>query len=99
MPAKKKVWLLTIAIILGVAAVVFGLSFLIEFLSNPFVIAIIALASGFITTGVMRGKLKSVGFKRNATDYVRKGSFRLAEKNDFFLYRKVDKREKPKNNN
>lgn len=96
---NKKYWLLTFVIMAVLALVVFGLSFLMEFLSSPIVIAIIAVAGAFITTGIMRGQLKSVGFKSNATDYVRKGSFKVTERNDFFMYRKVDRREKPKNNN
>ena len=96
---NKKYWLLTFVIMIALAAVVFGLSFLIEFLSSPIVIAIIAIAGAFITTGIMRGQLKSVGMKSNAADYVRKGSMQVTERNDFFMYRKVDRREKPKNNN
>ena len=96
---NKKYWLLTIAFIAGLAAVCFGLSFLIEIFANIFVSAIIAIGGGFLITGIMRGQLKSVGFKSNATDYVRKGSFKVTERNDFFMYKKVDRREKPKQNN
>ncbi len=96
---NKKYWLMTVAFILGLAAVCFGLSFIVEFFANIIVSAIIALGGGFLVTGIMRGQLKSVGFKSNASDYVRKGSFKVTERNDFFLYRKVDRREKPKDNN
>lgn len=96
---NKKYWLLTIAFILGLAAVCFGLSFLIELFANIVVSAIIAIGGGFLITGIMRGQLKSVGFKNNAAEYVRKGSFKVTERNDFFMYKKVDRREKPKDNN
>lgn len=96
---NKKYWLLTIAFIAGLAAVCFGLSFLIEIFANIIVSAIIAIGGGLLITGIMRGQLKSVGMKSNAADYVRKGSMQVTERNDFFMYRKVDRREKPKNNN
>lgn len=96
---NKKYWLLTIVFILGLAAVCFGLSFLIDIFANIIVSAIIALGGGFLITGVMRSQLKTVAFKGDAADYVRKGSFNLTERNDFFMYSKVDRREKPKDNN
>jgi len=96
---NKKYWLLTIAFIAGLAAVCFGLSFLIEIFANIIVSAIVSIGGGFLITGIMRGQLKSVGMKSNAADYVRKGSMQVTERNDFFLYRKVDRKEKPKNNN
>lgn len=96
---NKKYWLLTIAFILGLAGVCFGLSFIIEFFANLIVSAVISLGGGFLITGIMRSQLKSVHFKGDAADYVREGSFNLTEKNDFFLYRKVDSREKPKQEN
>lgn len=96
---NKKYWLLTIAFIVGLAAVCFGLSFLIDIFANIIVSAIVSIGGGFLITGIMRGQLKSVGMKSNAADYVRKGSMQVTERNDFFLYRKVDRREKPKNNN
>ena len=96
---NKKYWLLTIAFIAGLAAVCFGLSFLMEIFANIIVSAIIAIGGGFLITGIMRGQLKSVGMKSNAADYVRNGSLQVTERKDFFMYRKVDRREKPKNNN
>ena len=61
---------------------------------------LISLAVGFliafIATAVMRSKLKSVRSKAGATDYVREGSFRVTRSFDFFLYRTVSRRAKPK---
>ncbi len=96
---NKKYWLLTLAFIAGLAAVCFALSFLIEIFANLIISAIIAVGGGFLITGIMRSQLKSVGFKSNAADYVRQGSFNVTERNDLFMYKKVDRREKPKNNN
>lgn len=96
---NKKYWLLTLASIVGLAAVCFALSFLIEIFANLIISAIIAVGGGFLITGIMRSQLKSVGFKSNAADYVRQGSFNVTERNDLFMYKKVDRREKPKNNN
>ena len=95
---NKKYWLLTIAFILGFAGVCFALSFLIEIFANIIVSGIISLGGGFLVTGIMRGQLKSVEFKSNASDYVREGSFKLTDKSDLFMYKKVERKEKPKDN-
>lgn len=64
---------------------------------------ITALGIGFIisliVTGIMKGELKSVGRQIRANDYIKKGSMRLSENSDLFLYRHVERREKPKENN
>lgn len=95
---NKKYWLLTILFAIGLAAVVFGLSFLIEIFKNVFVIAGVAICGAFLTTGIMRSQLKSVRKKNAASDYVRDGSFNLTDKRDIYMYRKVDRRAKPKDN-
>ena len=95
---KKKYWLLTLLFIAVFGLVTFGLSFLIEALGNVFIIAIVALGGGFITTGIMRSQLKSVRRKNSASDYVRDGSFKVTNSRDIFLYRKVDRRQRPKEN-
>ena len=63
---------------------------------------LISLAVGFliafIATAVMRSKLKSVRSKSGASDYVKEGSFRLTRSNDLYLYRRVTRRAKPKDN-
>jgi len=62
---------------------------------------LISLAVGFliafIATAIMRSKLKTVRSKAGATDYVRDGSFRVTRSLDFFLYRTVSRRARPKN--
>lgn len=61
---------------------------------------VFALLVGFvialIATGIMRSKLKSVYTQTEASGYVKKGSLDLTVKNDLFLYKTVDRREKPK---
>lgn len=56
----------------------------------------VGLLIAFIATAVMRSKLKSVRSKAGATDYVRDGSFRVTRSLDFFLYRTVSRRARPK---
>jgi uncharacterized protein len=67
---------------------------------DPVMSFIVALVIGvvlaLIVTGVMKGKLKSVHAQRAATNYVRKGSLNVTESYELFLYRTVEKREKPK---
>ena len=67
----------------------------------PFVSSLlISLAVGFliafIATAIMRSKLKTVRSKAGATDYVKEDSFRVTRSFDFFLYRTVSRRAKPK---
>ena len=61
---------------------------------------IISVVVGFlialIATSIMKGQLKSVRFKAGAADYVKPGSLNVTVSRDFFLYRKVERREKPK---
>lgn len=59
-----------------------------------------ALGIGFlialIVTGVMRSKLKSVYSQPAAGRYVKKGSMKLTKEKDLFLYRHIDRTERPK---
>ncbi|MCI8993831.1 MAG: TPM domain-containing protein [Eubacterium sp.] len=63
---------------------------------------VIALVIGFIValivTGVMKSRLKSVHSQPAADRYVKNGSMQVTKRNDLFLYRHVDRREKPKEN-
>lgn len=56
----------------------------------------VALLLALIITGIMKGQLKSVRSQRAAANYVRKGSLNVTESYEMFLYRTVEKREKPK---
>ena len=57
---------------------------------------IIGLVVALIATGIMRGKLKSVRSKYEASDYVRSGSMKVTESREIFLYRQVHRIPKPK---
>lgn len=67
---------------------------------NPFAILILSLIVGAVTalivTGVMKRKLKSVRAQRDADNYVRPGSMKVTVSREFFLYRTVSRRPKPK---
>ena len=54
------------------------------------------LIVGLISTGVMAGQLKSVHKQYNAESYVRQGSMKVTQTVDLFLYRDLDRSEKPK---
>ena len=62
---------------------------------------LISIGIGFvialIVTGVMRGKMKSVHMKPDAADYLVDGSLEVTRSHDLFLYTRVTKTEKPKN--
>ena len=60
---------------------------------------LIALGIGFavalIATGIMRSKLKTVGFC-SASEYVKEGSMKLTESRDLYLYSHVTRRKREK---
>ncbi|MDD5923401.1 MAG: TPM domain-containing protein [Clostridia bacterium] len=62
---------------------------------------LISLAIGFvvafIVTGMMRGQLKSVRAKAEASDYVKSGSMHVTHSSDLFLYRNVTRTKKAEN--
>ena len=57
---------------------------------------VVGLLAGAGVTGSMAAKLKSVRFKANASDYVRKNSLHLTHKSEVFLYSNVTKTAIPK---
>ena len=56
----------------------------------------IGLLIGGITVGGMAGDMKSVRKQAAAKDYLREGSLNLTDSRDVFLYRTLDRRERPK---
>lgn len=56
----------------------------------------IAFVIALIATGIMKGQLKTVRSQPRADSYVKDGSMQLTKKKDLFLYKHVDRREKPK---
>ena len=63
---------------------------------------IIAFGIGFLisllATGRMRGRLKTVHSQSAADFYVKKGSMKLTKEKDLLLYRHIDRRERPEEN-
>lgn len=63
---------------------------------------VISIAVGFglakIIVGSMKRQLKTVHAQAAASSYVREGSMNVTESRDLFLYQKVDRTEKTKNN-
>ncbi|MBR3299225.1 MAG: TPM domain-containing protein [Clostridia bacterium] len=58
--------------------------------------AVVGLISGGSAAGGMASKLKSVHHKYNASDYVEKGSLRMTDQSEMFLYTNVVKTEIPR---
>lgn len=48
---------------------------------------------------MMRSRLKTVRHQPTADSYVKKGSMKLTKETDMFLYRQIQRRERPKQNN
>jgi uncharacterized protein len=65
---------------------------------NLLISLLIGFVIAFIATAVMRARLKSVRSKSDAADYVKQGSFRVTNASDVYLYRRVTKRARPKDN-
>lgn len=59
---------------------------------------VIGLIVSFITVMVLKGQLKSVVRQNQANAYVRRGSLKLTQSGDYFLYRNVTRTAKPQNN-
>ena len=65
---------------------------------SAFIAIIAAIIVSSVGGGILKGQLKTVRAKAEASDYMKPGSLQLTEARDFFLYRHIDRREKPKNN-
>ena len=66
---------------------------------RPFPTAlVIGLAAAVIAIFVMRGKMNTAKLQRGAADYLKDGSFHLRQRSDMFLYSRVSRQAKPKNN-
>lgn len=69
-----------------------------NFGSKLIVSLVIGLIAALIATSVMYGQLKSLRPQRSAASYVRTGSVQLTQHSDMFLYRRISRTAKPKNN-
>lgn len=59
----------------------------------------IGLVISLITMLVHKSKLKSVRMERSAGNYIKQGSVDINVRREMYLYKKVDRRQKPKNDN
>ena len=58
----------------------------------------VGILVAFIVVGSMKAAMKTVYMQAAASDYTKSGSFNVTESRDIFLYRNVERTEKPKNN-
>lgn len=56
--------------------------------------AMTGLLGGFIATGNMKGKLKSVASQDKAANYIKNGSLKVTQSKDVFLYVHVDRKKR-----
>ncbi len=69
-----------------------------DFGSNIIISLIIGFVIAFIAVSVMKSKLNSVAFQRDAKNYVKQGSMNLTVERDLYLYSTVTRTAKPKEN-
>lgn len=60
---------------------------------------VVGIIIGFIGSGIMKSKLKSVSYQSGAADYVVPDSFKLNDSRDVYLYSTVTKTERATNDN
>lgn len=58
----------------------------------------IGLVAAVVVILVLRGQMNTAKFQPNAAEYLKQGSFRLRQRSDMFLYSRVTKTLRPKNN-
>lgn len=58
---------------------------------------IIGVVLALIISLVLKGQLKTVHQENSAASYIEEGSFQLSEEWDTFLYERVTRTEKPRN--
>lgn len=69
--------------------------------ADPMAIVVGVLIGIVIAVVIMLGhksKLKSVKMQHAAANYIKQGSFRLTTSREIYLYKRVERREKPKDN-
>ena len=63
---------------------------------NLLISLVIGLVVALISTGIMKGQLKSVRLQSGAKNYVKTDSLRVTNSREMFLYRQVHKQARPK---
>lgn len=69
-----------------------------RFVINFFITFGIGFLIALIAVSTMKGRLKAVRCQSAADCYVKSGSLQITRSNDLFLYRHIDRRERPKDN-
>ena len=68
-------------------------------IENPFPPALLAgLVIAVVAIVIMRGKMNTAKLQKNAGDYLKSGSFHLRQRSDMFLYSRVSRTARPKEN-
>ena len=67
-------------------------------LGNFPIALIIGLVAAVVVILVLRGQMNTAKFQPNASQYLKNGSFHLRQRSDMFLYSRVSKTPRPKNN-
>ncbi len=65
---------------------------------NIVVGVLIGIVIAVIVMLVHKSKLRSVRMQHAAANYIKQGSFKLTTSRDIYLYKRVERREKPKDN-
>ena len=74
-----------------------SLGYFFSHLGNiPIICIVVGIIGGFIAVTIMKGKLKSVRRRNEASDYVRPGSLNITNSRDIFLYTNVTRVARPK---
>lgn len=70
----------------------------IDYVILEVIALVIAFVIALISVGIMRLRMNTAKPKGTATEYIKKGSFKLTSEKDIFMYSTVTKTEKPKDN-
>jgi uncharacterized membrane-anchored protein YhcB (DUF1043 family) len=65
---------------------------------NFLIALVIGVLIALLIVSLMKGQLKSVHMEKEAAEYIRKNSFHLTKSQDHFLYKRLDKTPRQKEN-
>jgi uncharacterized protein len=68
-------------------------------IENPFPLALlIGFIASAVTVLIMRSRMNTAKLQKGAVDYLKNDSFRMRQRSDMFLYSRVSRRARPKQN-
>ena len=79
----------------GLGAIAVGISNLLDFNSSFGAVVASLVITGFVMGGMYK-KMNTARPQSLAHNYIKEGSFQLTRKDDVYLYKRVEKKEKPK---